>query len=696
MKKQSFALGLLLLALVFATAEEQRPIDLVVVLDTSSSMHSSYRNVSEYVIGPMLKEFLRVGDTFHLIGFSGAPRAEISRRIEGLGDVETIVGRMLLMYPLDPYSDVISALDYVSRYLSDLPDTRPKTIVFISDGEHSPPPSSTYAGLSPETVKARLAETAARLKGNGWTFRFIRVPFEGEGTLTPLPGTPSTRPAAPSNKAEVASGSKTKDQGSISPKNGQKKPEVATKDGAVGTSAGSSASSTKQGAEAKSNLDVSDAVADLLAAPVVDLSTEDSEASIGATLGAIAVEFPTDIGKTDRSLSIPLSVRNPSPKPVYLETQSVLINGTDRMAKRSFRELGPRSEGTLKIHVTLPSDFPVGQAKIHVEPLFTGSVRISPQSGSVGVDIVEAPFARFFSAALPGLLFALGLAIAALLALLVIVLSRRLSAAPGRAAAAAPLHPRAGSETKTEKEQSRPAIAQTKGANEKPIIPVAQTAKREEDVAYAMPKQEVEIQLQPRAADDTAALLAGFAKRSADDEASRAKIQLAAMESSGLSTPGSVAMPIITPEQERAEKLDRKSVASVVPATFEIRRADTRIMLSLFVEDQNTLIGKRNVHLLKAGTSLSLGGGNSDFLVFLVPLPRRIADIHFDGERCIFIPRKPDFFPDVGQQPVIDCIGKTIRVVSQKGYELKIRLDKFEDPLASLNRFLHQIEVPGK
>jgi hypothetical protein len=114
------------------------------------------------------------------------------------------------------------------------------------------------------------------------------------------------------------------------------------------------------------------------------------------------------------------------------------------------------------------------------------------------------------------------------------------------------------------------------------------------------------------------------------------------------------------------------------------------------VEDQNTFIGKRNIHLLKAGTTLDIGGGNSDFLIFLVPLPRRIAEVRFDGERCIFVPRRPEFFPDIGREPVEDCVGKTIRVISQKGYELKVRLDRFEDPLASLNRFLHSIETPGR
>jgi hypothetical protein len=119
-------------------------------------------------------------------------------------------------------------------------------------------------------------------------------------------------------------------------------------------------------------------------------------------------------------------------------------------------------------------------------------------------------------------------------------------------------------------------------------------------------------------------------------------------------------------------------------------------MLSLFVADQNTAIGRRNIHALKAGYTFSVGGGKSDFLIFLVPIPPHIADLHFDGRQCTFIPRKPQYFPDIGSQQVPNCIGKTIRVISDKHYELHIRMERYEDPLMALNKLLHSISVPGE
>jgi hypothetical protein len=117
------------------------------------------------------------------------------------------------------------------------------------------------------------------------------------------------------------------------------------------------------------------------------------------------------------------------------------------------------------------------------------------------------------------------------------------------------------------------------------------------------------------------------------------------------------------------------------------------VMLKLFVVDQNTFIGKRNIHVVKPGVNFTIGGGQSDFLIFLVPMPFRIADLRYEGDSCLLIPRKPKYFPDTGSSPVRDCIGKTIRVVSEKDYELFMRIELCEDPLTALNRLMNSVMV---
>jgi hypothetical protein len=117
-------------------------------------------------------------------------------------------------------------------------------------------------------------------------------------------------------------------------------------------------------------------------------------------------------------------------------------------------------------------------------------------------------------------------------------------------------------------------------------------------------------------------------------------------------------------------------------------------MLKLYVADQNTLIGKRNTHLVKPGFTYTVGGGKSDFLIFLVPVPSRLGELKYESSGCTFYPRKAAYFPDIGNNPVHDCIGKTIRVMSDRGYELFIRLEQHEDPLLELNRIMLSINVP--
>jgi hypothetical protein len=143
-------------------------------------------------------------------------------------------------------------------------------------------------------------------------------------------------------------------------------------------------------------------------------------------------------------------------------------------------------------------------------------------------------------------------------------------------------------------------------------------------------------------------------------------------------------------KQRSSPYADRRPQAPPLPPNYS-----GPLMLNLFVEDQNTQIGKRNVHSVKAGHVFTVGGGKSDYLIFLVPFPPAIGEIQIDSNHCIFTPKKPQYFPDIGSQQVIDCVGKTIRIVSDKNYEIRFRFERYEDPLHALNRLLHSVKVPG-
>ena len=185
MKRVVFAF-ILVFGAVFTVSGQEGPIDLLLLLDTSSSMSASYRELNDYMTGKFLRDYLRTGDTFHLIPFSGKPRVDISRRIEGRGDVETIIGRMLLQYPLDPWSDIAAVLSFAENYVSTLP-ARPKKIVLLTDGDPSPQPGASSPALDTAGLENLINATKDRLGRRGISFDYVKLSPGAPVPLAQLP-----------------------------------------------------------------------------------------------------------------------------------------------------------------------------------------------------------------------------------------------------------------------------------------------------------------------------------------------------------------------------------------------------------------------------------------------------------------------------------------------------------------------------
>ena len=686
--KKKVVLVFILICMILGTAYgmNDTAIDLVVVLDTSSSMFQYHREVTQYAIGPMLKNFLRIGDTFHLISFSASPRIELSRRIETTGDIETIISRFLLLYPLSPYSDLLAALNYTGRYLTDLPEVRQKTVVFITDGDHAPPPTSPYARLKPEEIQQEIDRTANRLVGNGWKFYFIRIPRDLDAAMVVQKDGSRPVQRLPQNTTDVST---------PLPKEESPNAQV-TQTEASATQVGGQSQTEKE----TSAQDISQAVADSLNTPVVDVIPQVNGEIVSTIVVSLSVTFPEKIGKTGRTVRIPIRIENPSPSPVYLETKEIRVNGINRMAQKAMKKLESRSEGTMELVVRLPDTIPPGAFTVSIEPIFEGSIRIIPSSAQITMELVSGTFTQFIERSLPLMLLVAGIIIALLVALLLFVMLRRLSSGSEQV-----VQDMVGS--LTEKDQPTGGIRQ----GGKGLIPGAAASISSSAAAVPAFSKSREIEKGVTSSDkkEDAELLARFAQQQKSDSAlsllsrdkkehpsqtkeeqQRTVLQKAAAPSLPASERSALVIRpslLVTDDDEGPTSIKTPEIPS-----FQIRKKEGRLMLSLFVEDQNRAIGKRNVHLMKSGHTLSIGGGNSDFLIFLVPIPPRIADVHFDGEQCILIPRRPEFFPELGNKPLYDCVGKNVHVVSAKGYHLTFRLEQYKDPLEELNRLLRSIQ----
>ncbi|MDL2229994.1 VWA domain-containing protein, partial [Treponema sp. OttesenSCG-928-L16] len=534
----------LVIAFVPVHGQDAEPIDLVLLLDTSSSMYDSYQELSEYLSGSFLREFIRLGDTFHLLSFSGTSHVEISRRIEGEGDIRTIVSRLLLMYPVNPGTDIGQALGFARTYTAGIPGGRSKKIVFISDGRQDSPSSAAGSSGSGD-FDTLLSNTKAELNRAGIDFEYVPVPLTGARlSQGPSPADSSTQTTVPSSGGAAAG------SGTARPPAGGETPSQTGSSSSPGTAVPPASGGT---ASAGSG------------------SSSPGDAGTPAQTTGPAAE------------SVPAAPVQTSP-------------GTSAAAGREGETSSQAGSGTSAPAQVRPDVSQPGESG--------RTETASP--GPAGTSSSSAPGIPWplIIAALIGIL---------LLVFIIILMMRRMQSSPNRAMASA--------------------------------------------ASYRRPTEEAP----PPRPDmkENAELLASYA----------------ANQKKGGSR---------TPEQYRYRGAGMGDIPVNGP-----------LMLSLFVEDQNTAIGRRNIHTVKSGYTFSVGGGKSDFLIFLVPMPPHIADVRFDGRDCTFIPRKAEYFPDIGSSSVSNCIGKTIRVISDKKYELHIRIERYQDPLEALNKLLLSINVPG-
>ena len=486
MKKIIFTVTLIICVFFAGYGQNTSPADIVLLLDTSANMSSSYENVNDYLTGNFLSEFLRLGDTFHLIAFSGIPRLDVSRRIAGVGDVETIIGRILLQYPIERTSNLNDALNFTEQYISNLP-ARPKKIVLITIGNND--------------TSSIVNSARQRLETRNTTIDFIQVtpgqplvnlPVSGRAPLTGtgaaiLSGTGTTTTAPAEQHGTGASTGGTQSTGGTGASSGT------TATGGTGTT-----------------------------------GVADSTGGTGASSGTESAGGTESTGGTTPA------------------------QGSSTSGTRTQRETNETFASSL--------------------PLIIGLIIL--------------------------LLLILGL--------IIFFASRRLGSSPNRVMS---------------------EVASSSSASRKKP---ADNSRELEKFAAAQGKR-------------------------------------------------------TTPYDDRRVNDNGKTAINPTGP----------LLLNLFVEDQNTSIGKRNIHSLKSGNSLSVGGGASDFLIFLVGLPANIGTIRRKESQLSFIPNKPKYFPDIGSNEVKDCINKTIRIISDKGYEVRFRFEMYEDPLVALNQLLTSVKVPG-
>jgi hypothetical protein len=643
MKKAAAGITLLFGMLLSPLAQDRGPVDLILVLDTSSSMSGSYEDVQYYISGPFLRDFLRIGDTFHLISFAESPRTELARRIEGIGDVETIIGRMLLAYPLEPHSNITGALDYVETYIEFLPDTRSKKVVLVSDGEHRP---QSGAALDAAALQNRISESSVRLRRLKADLQMIRVPDAVAGLAAanrPPPEPPRTAAAPPPSDASPSAvpPPARADQPPAPP------PAVARPSEPSRTAAPPPAPARPAAEPVVRQREPSRPPAEVSPAPPPAVRQMEP----GRTA-------PPSAPPSAAPPSRPPAEVSPAPPPAARQMEPGRTVPPSAPPSAAPPSRPPAAEPPAPLPAARqpePNRTPAPGASPAAPPSRPPAVERAPAVPPAAPPEAAPPPARPAEAA-----------------------ERERTgtgAPPVPAAPEAPAEPSAATETP-------------------PAVPASQRAESGFPLALL-------VALGIGAALIILALVIYLMVRKLHYSPNQA---MAYMAGRTVSRPAvnRDQKPLVSENTAENAKLFASFAAaqrrsSPPPKTREPKPLSYHdaLMLTLFVEDQNTAIGRRNIHSVKPGNSYTIGGGNSDFLIFLVSLPPHIAELRFDGRQCTFTPKRPQFFPDLGAQILPNCLGQTVRIISEKNYELFIRVEQYEDPLTALNRLLRSIDLPG-
>ncbi|MCP5453663.1 MAG: VWA domain-containing protein [Spirochaetaceae bacterium] len=642
---------ILAIGLTAATAEAQDRVDLVVLLDSSQSMFQYYNQVVDFVLSQTVKEYMRFGDAFHLISFSDTTQVEIAQVLRTEKDIRSAVARLYLLYPLGRNTDLVTALRNVYQYVADLPEGSAKHILLITDGMHSPAAGTQFAGLGPDEVKAELERTAGRVRERGWTLRIVRVPFGNGGSA---------------------------DASAQGP-------------GAAGTEAGTGAGYGEAGSDAPG---AGDYLADLAAAAGTAVSSFDpanASATVEETIDLPRITFPAELGDTDYALSIPAEIANGSSRELRVElTRLLLDDGTDILREKAFATVPAEGSARIVLKALLPETMAEGRHELSLEPRFADGLRVSPAKSIVAIELRKAPLASFFRNTAMVVLFFVILAVACAAILLVFLYSRRIhrkaegpivdalidASAQGRSAHVSPYAADAGKAA----------------AHASPYAADAGKAAAHAS-PYAADAGKAAAHASPYAADagKAAAHASPYAADAAAQEAAHIRDKAALLGAWG----GSDASRRALPKASDAARQASAETAPRGPMSYEpklVRAGSAR--LTLRVLGQNPNIGKRNIRAMHSGGRASVGGGSSDFLVFLLPVPRHIAWLYYDGDDATLVPARPEFFPDY-DAPIEGCLDRDIRIVTARGKELTLRFERYVPPVERINRLLRCIESPG-
>ena len=669
--------------------------DVVILLDNSGTMLPYYDEVNSKVLTEICDNFVRLGDTFHLLSFNEKPVTEISQPVKTEADIYKIISRFNLLYPLGPYTDFPSALQYAQQYIASLDVYNQKVLIIISDGLFNPAENSTFYNKTSEEINNAINTSISKMKSEGTHIYYIKAPFPEDLNLKSLEDGSTTNTGDATDETVYFEYGTTLEN----------LPEVST----------------------------SELVPD-------ENTTYNSDSFIGPILSMPEISTKKDFGNKKLNFTLPVTVKNTSNEKIKLELTQVLINETNVLKDSVFVKIPANKSKKINAKIQMPKDTQLGQQQIFAECVFADNVRTRPQFLDFFVNFKSGTniFANFKNIGFTILIILLILLAIILLLFLLLSVSKKHKEAEEEEERKAKQNKKQTKEDETIYNEAKTIAdnSSKKNSSKSSVTAQASSNSKTKDNNTTLTKQTSSSNLvADTSSSDT---LNGYEKTAGlsvtgDGSSNRMNLDATKQKSSltldgaekykdsnfGLKLEsnknsnsdanakssdnssakiGSNKMTMPTFQKPEGLKLPaigtKAKNNSITPASSSDvieSKSDKDITLELYVEGQNKNIGKRNIHTLTPGSRRSVGGGLSSFSIFLVQVPSSIAEVRYDGEKCSLALLQPEYFPEATSNIIEDCINKNIKVKSDKGYEMNIVIRPYENQTDKLNNLLLSI-----
>ncbi len=710
----------LLFVLPIYAQVRQEQAEIVVMMDTSGTILPYYDDINKRVLTEINSKFIREGDMFHLISFSAKPRHEISQKITDASDLSKIVSRFMLLYQLGQNSDLLAAFDYAKDFTQNLKTgNKEKILVIISDGIFNPPKNSPYASYTPEQLKNKISRIASDIRGENWKVYFVKLPFPDNVIIRNIDGDvisdiAGTAGGVSGNAGSTSSGTASGNAGSTG------SGTTSSGSGATGSS-GHGTGSTGNGGGASgstsvSNVGTGSGTGGTNGVPVGGTGSGSSGAS-GATSGNTSGQTGSENASNERSKTDTTGWSATSNEnAANAGGAGSSGNGTGASGTDGYTDISGNVTGSLGVTPSGLSNNPNEGLTLNDDNLKLPRVKFPSALEAVGTDLplslqISNVSDEVVELNLESVSLSNGLQSAT-----IPVTNGAVAIQPGETADIA-------AKLRLPKEAFPKGNYDTElrlnFADNKSVLPQVATLPLSVkptwfEAFYDSGKFRIALIIFAILLLFLLLLLFLFLRGRASSSMSRAignstgheSLNAFGAASSGTQQETQRASNDYAKqleEQRRAEARERSALLNKSSGDYSphSQYTEQRIrvnrnlsgMTEIYVFNQNRSIGKRNIHVMKPGSQLSVGGGKGDdFIIFLVKFPAHLASVRYDGADYHLTIHKSKYFPYVKGTSVNNCIGKTITLVSDKGYHVGFTFREYEEPISKLNTILTSID----